>query len=145
MKSFAFLFIALLSTTSMALTLKEQKKMKEAKDYVAGDDSYKDETVKKCGYDIPLTIEAKMVTPFMEGNYSLPSYCDSPRGTISGMCEDETSKTAIKKAIKKIDCKLGKEGEVAFKLNGGTLTFTVGVNSSNLEQKTKEWLENNLK
>ena len=61
------------------------------------------------------------------------------------MCEDATSKDAIKAKIKKIHCVLAKkEDEASFKLAGGTLTFSVGVKASNLSDKVKEFLENNL-
>jgi hypothetical protein len=138
--------LALACGTATALTLKEQKQFKAWQDYLKDpDQSYVKSVKDKCGYDIPLSMGQEFVTPFMKDNASAPSYCDSTRGTISGMCEDETSKTAIKKNIKKIECKLGKEKETAFKLANGTFTFTVGVNASNLDSKIKEWLENNLK
>ena len=80
----------------------------------------------------------------MADNANAASYCDATRSTISGMCEDATAKPMIVKSIKKIDCKYGKKGEVTLALKSGTLTFTVGEGASNLDQKVKEYLENNL-
>lgn len=145
MKRLMIAAILLCSAAAGALTLKEQKKYKEWQEYLTGDSSYRDEVTKKCGYDIPVTMGPEFATPFMAANAHAPSFCDATRSAISGMCEDETSKTVIKKNIKKVDCKLGKVKEAAFKLSGGTLTFTVGVDASNLDDKVKEWLENNLK
>lgn len=146
MKKMILVIAALVGSTAMALTLKEQKQYKEWQAYLIDPDQSYVKTVKeKCGYDIPVTMEDKFVTPFMAENASAPSYCDTPRGTISSMCDDETSKTAIKKNIKKIECKLGAKQKVEFKLSGGTLTMTVGVGASNLDEKAKEYLENNLK
>lgn len=146
MKKMIFAALALSCVTATALTLKEQKSFKETQDYLKDPDkSYMKSAKDKCGIDIPVTVEEKMVTPFMAENTSLPSYCDAPRSAISGMCEDETSKNSIKKSIKKIECKLGAKEKVDFKLNGTTLVFTVGIGASNLEQKTRDFLENNLK
>lgn len=143
-----FLTIALIavSSTASALTLKEKKQVKEWNDYLVDESSSYVKTVRdKCGYNIPLTMEDKFATPFMAQNANAASYCDETRSRISSMCEDATSKEAIKAKIKKIHCVLAKkEDEASFKISGGTLTFTVGVKASNLGDKVKEYLENNL-
>jgi len=142
------LMIALIAvgSTASALTLKEKKQVKEWNDYLADASSSYVKTVKdKCGYEIPLTMEDKFATPFMAANANAASYCDETRSKIASMCEDATSKEAIKAKIKKIHCVLAKkEDEASFKIAGGTLTFTVGVKASNLSDKVKEYLENNL-
>ncbi len=134
------------SSSASALTLKEKKQFKEWTDYLADASSSYVKTVKdKCGYEIPLTMEDKFTTPFMAANANAASYCDETRSKISSMCEDATSKDAIKAKIKKIHCVLAKkEDEASFKLAGGTLTFSVGVKASNLSDKVKDFLENNL-
>ena len=138
--------LATFATSAMALTLKEQKQYKAWQAYLTDpSQSYVKSVKDKCGYDIPLTMEDKFTTTFMEANTHAASYCDSTRSAISSMCEDETSKAAIKKNIKKIECKLGTKEKADFKLNAGTLTFTVGLGASNLDDKVKEYLENNLK
>ena len=142
------LMIALIAvgSTASALTLKEKKQVKEWNDYLVDASSSYVKTVKdKCGFEIPLTMEDKFVTPFMAANANAASYCDETRNQISSMCEDATSKEAIKAKIKKIQCVLAKkEDEASLKIAGGTLTFTVGVKASNLSDKVKEYLENNL-
>jgi hypothetical protein len=146
MKIAAFVTLFMCAATASALTLKEQKQYKAWQAYLVDPSQSYVKTVKdKCGYDIPLTMEEKFVTPFMAENTHAASYCDSTRSAISGMCEDETSKAAIKRNIKKIECKLGAKEKAEFKLNAGTLTFTVGIGASNLDDKVKEYLENNLK
>lgn len=135
-----------LSSTASALTLKEKKQVKDWADYLNDASASYVKTAKdKCGYDIPVTMEDKFATPFMAANANAASYCDEARARISSMCEDATSKEAIKAKIKKIHCVLAKkEDEASFKIAGGTLTFTVGVKASNLSDKVKEFLENNL-
>ena len=130
-----------------ALTLKERKTLTEWKTYLT--DPAADGNTKyfkdKCGYDLPVTIDEKTVTPFMAANASAPSYCDEARGTMGKMCDDDKeNKKAISDKIKKVSCHLGKEGEYTLKLNGTELVVTMGVNSSNLPEKIKEFLENNL-
>lgn len=135
-----------ISSTASALTLKERKQYKEWQEYLVDTSSSYVKTVKdKCGYDIPVTMEDKFTTPFMAASANAASYCDEARSRISSMCEDATSKEAIKAKIKKIHCTLApKEEEASFKLAGGTLTFTFGVKASNLGDKVKDFLENNL-
>jgi hypothetical protein len=147
MKLLSILVAAMFVGSAGALTLKEQKKWKDWQEYLKSpDQSYIGKVKEKCGYEIPLTMEEKFVTPFMAANAHAASYCDSTRSAISGMCADDTSKAAIAKNIKKIVCKYAaKEGEVGFALNGGTLTMTVGLNAANLDAKVTEYLENNLK
>jgi hypothetical protein len=146
MKKIILAAAVVITSSAMALTLKEQKQFKQWQAYLTdASQSYVQSVQEKCGYAIPLTMEDKFVTPFMTENANAASYCDSTRSTISSMCDDATSKAAIKKNIKKINCKLGKKEEASYKLAGGTLTFTVGVGASNLENKAKEFLENNLK
>jgi hypothetical protein len=143
-KAVMFTLILGLGFAAQALTLKERKKMKDWQDYLNDKEGYSYvKTVKeKCGFDIPVTINGNP-TPFMDVHAG--AYCDAPRSQISGMCTDETYKAAIKASVAKITCVLGnKEKEVKFQLKNKELTFTVGVNASNLEQKTKEFLENNL-
>ena len=133
------------SSSAFAMNLAEKKQFAEWQAYLTDASQSHVETAKKnCGYDIPVTIEDKFTTPFMAANTSAASYCDSARSTISDMCQDAMSKAEITKKIKKITCKLGKAEEATFKLNGTELVFTVGLGASNLEQKTKKFLESNL-
>ncbi len=139
------LFLAI-GSTSLALTLKEKKQYKEWSDYLKDPSASYAKTVKdKCGYEIPATLEEKLTTPFMTENANAASYCDEVRSKISDMCSDATSKDAIKAKVKKVNCVLAAKPEDAtFKISGGTLTFSFGVKASNLGDKAKEFLENNL-
>ena len=147
MKKLLLTSIVFVCSSAFALNLKEQQTLKYWKDSLAKTttEGYAGEVVKKCGYEIPADIDEKMVTPFMAENASGWSYCDSVYSTLSGMCEDKLAKDLIKKNIKKLSCKLGKKEEATFKLEKGTLTFTYGVGASNLNDKVKDFLENNLK
>ncbi len=146
MKAFGlFITILALASSASALNLKEKKQFNDWQAYLKDPgQSYSGAVKTKCGYEIPVTIDEKFTTPFMADNANAASYCDATRSTISGMCEDATAKPMIVKSIKKIDCKYGKKGEVTLALKSGTLTFTVGEGASNLDQKVKEYLENNL-
>ena len=129
-----------------ALTLKEKKKAEEWKAYLEdASQSYTKSFEDKCGYKLPVTFDEKMVTPFMEANSHLGSYCDSARSAMSGMCDEKLSKEAISKKIKKVSCKLaaGKD-ELKFDLKGTELVVTFNTGSSNMESKAKEFLENKL-
>ena len=145
LKIFAAILCA--TATASALNLKETKTFNEWKENLSKNtkEGYYAEVIKKCGFEIKTELDEKIVTPFMAENTSGWSFCDAPLSTISGMCEDATSKAMIKKNINKLVCKLGKKEEASFKMAGGTLTFTFGLGASNLNDKTKEFLENNLK
>jgi len=138
----------LISVQAQALTLKEKKQFQEWQDYLKNKSSSYVETVKtKCGFELPVTIDEKMTTPFMAANANAASYCDSVRSVISGMCDDATSKTAIKGAVKKVSCVLGKKADdvvLSLDKKSGVITFSVGVSGSNLDEKVKTYLENNL-
>lgn len=144
MKLLAIALTFAVTTSTFALTLKEKKQFADWQDYLKGDSSYAKTVKEKCGYDMPVKMEESFTTPFMTENANAASYCDSAREAIGYMCQDKMSKDAISKKVKSISCKLGKKEEVAFKLNGTTLEFTVGYGAANLSDKTKEWLENNL-
>ncbi len=135
-----------IAASASALTLKETKTLNEWKAYLSKDstEGHSSSVITKCGYEIPVEIDEKMVTPFLTDNTNAAAFCDATLSTISGLCEDEVAKPMIKKNIKKISCKLGKKEEVSFKLSGGTLTFTFGLGANNLDQKAKTFLENNL-
>ncbi len=84
-----------------------------------------------------------MVTPFMADNSDPTRNCESPRAAMATMCKEPIQKTALAK-IKKVHCQLGKEGESSFELKGDTLIYIFGLNASNVEDKTKEYLQNTL-
>jgi hypothetical protein len=132
-------------SSAFALTLKEKQYNEMVKKTLSDPGhSYVKSFKDKCGYDLPVAFEEKMIKPFMEANTRLYSFCDAPRGTLSGMCEDATAKTAIKEKIKKVSCKLGKADEKSLKLVNGELQWTVGLGASNLDDFVKNWTENNL-
>ncbi len=146
MKTMMMAFIAIaIAGSAQALTLKEKKQLADWKTYLtSADQSYVKSVKDKCGIDIPVSIEEKFTTTFMAENANAASYCDTPRSTLSSMCDDATSKAEIVKKVKKITCKLGKAEEATFKLSGTELIFTVGVKASNLDEKAKEFFEKNL-
>lgn len=135
--------ISLFSFSAFSLTLIERKKQAEWQEEIKTG-GYSTTFKSKCGYDMPLTMEEKFVTPFMAANTSAPSYCDSTRSAMSSMCDDKLSKEAITQKIKKVECKLGAKGQKDLKLNGTTLVFTVGLDASNLDDAVKTFLEHNL-
>lgn len=141
------LFVAALlcASSAFALNLKEKKQLAEWQDFMKdASKSYVGEVKKKCGYDIPVSLDEKMVTPFMAANSNAAMFCDSALSAISGMCEDPTAKAMITKSIKKLDCRYGKKGEASLSLKGGSLTFAFGEGAANLNEKVREYLENNL-
>jgi hypothetical protein len=145
-KLFISFLLSLVCFSAIALTPKEAEKFKYWQDYLKDPkQSYSEKVKTNCGYEIPITIDEKFVTPFMTANTHAASYCDSTRSAIASLCKREAIKPYVVRNIKKIDCKFGKEKEVAFNLNGGTFTFTVGLHTPNLDEKVKEYLENNMK
>lgn len=133
------------ASSAQALTLAEKKQVKEWNDYLKDESqSYVKSVKDKCGIDLPLTMDEKLVTVFMGKNANAASYCDSTREGISSMCEDETSKKEIIAKIKSISCKLGKGEESSYSLKNQVLTFTVGPDAGNLPDKVKAFLEKSL-
>jgi hypothetical protein len=146
MKAFGLFVLALaFASSASALNLKEKKQFNDWQAYLKDPaQSYVGTVKTKCGYEIPVTIDEKFTTPFMADNANAASYCDATRSTISGMCDDATAKPMIVKTKKKIDSYYVKKYEATLALKGGTLTFTVGLGASNLDEKVKTYLENNL-
>lgn len=138
-----FLFV---SAKSLALTLPEKKKFKEWVDYLNDPSSSSVQLVKeKCGYEISAKIEESFVTPFMKENANAASYCDEVRSQISSMCSDSVTRDAIKAKVKKISCVYSSNpSEVKLEISSDTLKFSFGTKASNISDKTKEFLENNL-
>ncbi len=145
MKFVSIVAIALVSFSAFALTLAEKKKFASWQEYLTGSEGYAATFKTKCGYDLPISMEEKFVTPFMEAGSNAASYCDATRSSMSSMCEaDKLNKDAITAKIKKVDCKLGEKGKIDFKLTGTTLVMTVGLDAANLDDKVKEFLDKNL-
>ncbi len=150
MKKITVLIILALSISSLAdgLKAKERIQYEEWVKYltdIKDGASYGKLVVKNCGYDIKVSLPESFVTPFMRANTSAASYCDAPRTVLSSMCEtNPIYKKAITEKIKKITCKLGKAEEKTLKLSGTELIFTVGLGASNLEEATKNFLEEAL-
>ena len=131
-------------STSHALTLKEKKQLADWQtELETGDAATQFKT--KCGYAMPVTLDEKFVTPFMETDMTASGSCDQAMGSMATMCEDATSKASINKQVKKLNCKFASKGPAAFKLVGTTLEFTFSSESSNLDSQTKTFLENNLR
>ena len=108
-----------------------------------GASGYAAEVKKNCGYELPVNVDEKLVTPFLVANRSLTS-CDWAREAISKVCTDEDSKAAVKKSIKKVDCKLGAKKDAQFNLKSGVLTMEISPETSYPVDQLKSWLENNL-
>jgi len=143
MKKFLpFLLIMLIATPALALTLAEKKQYQDWQEDIAEDAAYFKE---KCGYELPVTMNESMVTPFMEQNTSASSYCEGVIQTMASMCEDALSKQAITEKVKSVTCDY-KKGETkgAWSLNEGMLTFSSDVGTPNISEETQKWLENNL-
>jgi hypothetical protein len=134
----------LVAQPAFALTLKEKKQLAAWNEQVKGADSHVAQVKQKCGFDLAVSLDEKMLAPFMAENTSAAAYCDSGASAIAGLCEDPASKAEIVKKVKKVDCKNGKAGEAAIALKGSTLEIAVGPGTSNLDEKVKTFLENNL-
>lgn len=133
------------SVSAFSLNLKEKKQFDDWKTWLTSSDSWQSAAKEKCGVDFAVTFDEGMVTPFMATSANPAAYCDGVREGMASMCEDKTYKDAIAKQVKKVHCKLGKKDELAFKMNGSTIEATMGVEAANINTKTKEFLENNLK
>lgn len=135
------------TTSAHALTLKEKKEWaKVQEDLKNPSHSASGHVKEKCGYELPVKIDEAMLTPFLTAGKSLVGFCDAPRSKIASMCDDKTTKEAVSKQVKSISCHLAKKSDdVILKMSGTTLDVTLGTESSNLEDKVKEFLENNLK
>jgi hypothetical protein len=142
------LFSALLAIafTAHALTLKEKQQLATWQESLnKPGEGYGQLFKDKCGYDLPISIDEKMTTPFIAARANAASYCDSVREAIADMCSDNIAKDAIKSKVKKLSCTSGaKDDDANLKLNNGTLTFAVGHNASNIGDKVKKFLEDNL-
>jgi hypothetical protein len=137
---FTLLFV---TTSSFALTTKEKIKLGDWSNYLKSEDSYSETVKKNCGHAIEVKIDENMVTPFLADNSDPSRGCDVPRSAMAELCKTDAYKTAISK-IKKIHCKIGKAGEASFSVSGDTLTVNLGLSAPNVEDKAKEYLENNL-
>ena len=137
---FCLLFV---TTSAFALNLNEKTQMAKWNEHLKGTDGHGPTFKANCGYELPVSFDENMVTPFMAKNSDVATNCDLARSAMADMCKKPIQKAAIAK-IKSLHCKLGKEEEVSFKISKTALEFTVGVSAPNIEDKTREFLENNL-
>jgi hypothetical protein len=128
-----------------ALNLKEKKEYEGWKAALNAADGPVDSFKAKCGYAIPVTLDEKLVAPFMAENASGDGFCANALSVMAGLCEDAMTKKAISSQVKKLNCQLGKKGESSVALKGTELVFSFGVGASNLEDKVRDFLNNNLK
>lgn len=135
------------SLSASALTLKEKREYEKWKTQLSKEESgsYYNAIIQKCGYEVKVSLDEKLVVPFVADNSDASSYCNSALSAISFMCEDAIAKPMIKKNISKVTCNLGEKGKESFKLSSGNFVFTFGLGATNLDQKIREFLENNLK
>ena len=135
-----------LAASANALTLKEKKDFESEKALLMKADSYDVTNFKeKCGFHLPITMDEGMVAPFMAANTSMASFCGIPRNKMANMCDDATTKAAIKTKIKSMKCMYNtKKDEVSFAIKGGVLELKVGEKASEFSDKFKDFLENNL-
>jgi hypothetical protein len=145
MKIILLVTALIMSSSSFALTIKEKKQLADWNAQLTDSENTMTKLiVDKCGIKVPVKLDEKFATAFMEANASAAGYCESVRTSIANMCDDKIAKDAIAKKLKSIDCKAGKPEETSFKWNGGALQVTLGLNAANIEDKTKNWIENNL-
>jgi hypothetical protein len=146
MKNYALLGFSLLlvsgATSALTMTEKKFKTEWDAKVKTYGShDLFK----KNCGGDLSYTFDDKLVTSFVKDNANAATYADQLAGAMARMCEDATVKKALSSKVKKMALKgAAKNDEASFKMSGSELVVTLGPSAPNLEDKVKEFLENNL-
>jgi hypothetical protein len=147
MKKILMMFMLFSCTSAFALSLKEQKELMSWKESLSKNysEGHAAQVVAKCGYEIPAELDEKLVAPYIGKGQCGYCPCDQAFEAIAKLCEDDMSKAAIKKSIKKLSCKLGKNGEAGFALNGTTLSVSYAYDAPYMVDKVKEYLENNLK
>jgi hypothetical protein len=124
------------------MSLKDTKQMEEWNKHLQdGIESHKSH----CGYAITAKLDPGFVkTKFVEERTSAGAYCAAALEGVGNLCDDATSKPVVAKKVKKLTCKPGPDGSASFKLAGGELQFTFGLNASNLPDQTKKYLEEHL-
>ncbi len=134
----------LLTASAQALTLAEQRQYDKWNEFFTTEGHANDVT-KACGVTIPVKLDQGVVTPFMADNKNAASFCDEAYSAIKNTCADNAGKTAVAAKVKSLSCMYsGTKDEASVKLNNGDLQFTFGVDASNLSDKVKTFLGNNL-
>jgi hypothetical protein len=131
-----------------ALTLGERNEMQKWRtSFTDGSgDMHVEYFQQRCGYTLPVTLDDSLAAPFMAKHSNAAGYCDAALSEMGGMCEESAiSKEAIATKVKALHCRYSAGDKGSFTLSPeGVLDFSFDVDSSNLEDKTKEFLEKNL-
>jgi hypothetical protein len=143
MKKFLTALVVLgISASASAMSLKEKTAWEKWNKDMKEGDHYTD-FKKHCGKDVTVTLDQKFLASFMKEEASPSGWCGQVLEGMSRLCEDATAKKEVTK-ITKVNCKSGKPDEMTLKKTGNELTATFGFKTSNISDKTKEYLENNL-
>jgi hypothetical protein len=142
-KLLPILLIALFATPAFALTLAEKNKMQVWQEEIMAEAA---EFKAACGYDLPVTLDEAVATPFMEQHVSASDYCSSALSAMTDMCANATAKEAIAAKVKSVNC-MYKKGLPSAELSmaeDGVLSFSFDAGNANLETDITSFLENNL-
>lgn len=98
--------------------------------------------VRRCGYELNVTLDDAFAAPFMENHTSAGGYCLGAVSAIRGMCEDEMAREAITSSVTTLECHYDPDARTgAFELReDGTFRFSFGLNTSNIGSIVREFL-----
>jgi hypothetical protein len=138
---FAVLSIAALP--AFAQSLGEQKQLLQWQGWLDAKVSLFQE---KCGYALGAKIDPNLVAPFVAQKQVASNYCQAVADGMAHMCDDPTSKAAIAAKVKTLRCshKAGDRNGSFSLAADGTLSFAFDVDTPNISDKTKAYLEMTL-
>lgn len=142
-KAMAFALICAVSAPLFAQSLGDKKTLEKWQESLQA----KTEQFKvHCGHDLPVTLNTNLIEPFTAKDMSGGAYCGGLIDSMSGLCNDATYKSAISGKIKSISCSYAAQSAHGdFKLGpNGTLEASFGLDSSNMNDALKAFLDKNL-
>lgn len=100
----------------------------------------------KCGFDMKLVLEGEsfLKSEFVADKSDPAGWCNQALDAVSTLCEDKDYKEAIVQKVKTFKCSAGKGNDQVYKLDKGTLSLSVGLKASNVNDNAKEFLKKNL-
>lgn len=128
---------------TVKLNIKQRKKLKYWNKDIA---EYQRYMKRACGKEVPASVSGPMAAPFLKNNKSASGFCiEAMKGVQDNCASDAEVKEIVVQKITKISCTYNKDPKhLSFKLNGTTLAVSMGINASNINPKSRDWIENNL-
>lgn len=147
MKASGLALAAILAATSgaQALTIAEQRAYDNWVNELSSSSSEVAAAQKACGVNLPVKLDPALAAPFIAEQKHAGSFCDDAFYAFVVLCGDAAGKNAIAQKVRSVSCTLNaSKNGLSTSLVNGELQVSFGVDTINIHDGVKKYLENNL-